>query len=241
MGSRPKNRATGRSAAGLRALCAGLSVVCMVCVLALVPACTGAPPPPPPPPTGPQTKEEVAKELRPILEPLREAVRQGETNPDHALGAMERQGIMDGIRKMQQEHGAKPFALEAFQELGLEMIELSRQAATNENWENVAAGIDIHELLALESPRMEFLDKQAQENLGRPKVIIKGFFGDVKKDGLFVIYDAIDRRTGKVKQYSLREGEEGDGLRVVKIIGDNMAVRFEYLKIPGLYFDVKAP
>lgn len=209
--------------------------------LLLTASCNLPKEPPKPPEPAPKTKQDMVKELEPVLAPLRAAVQAGATDPDSSLSKEDRQKIVDGIRKLQQEYGDKEFARAAFKEMGLSMIELAKQAAEHENWENTAASIDFFELLDLESPRMEFLDKQAQENLGRPKVVVKGFFGDPKKDQMFVLFNAIDRRTGKSKQYCLREGEETGDLRVVKIIGDNMAVRFEYLKIPGLFFDVKGP
>ncbi len=197
--------------------------------------------PPKPLSAGPTTKEEMMKELTPVLEPLRASVQAGASDPDSSLSPEQRQQVVESIRKLQQSYGDKEFARAAFKEMGQSMIELAKTAGENENWQNTAASIDLFELLDLESPRMEFLDRQAQENLGRPKVEVKGFFGEAKRDQMFVIFNTIDRRTGQSKQYCLREGEETADLRVVKILGDNMAVRFEYLKIPGLFFDVKGP
>ena len=217
-------------------------ISCFMLVLAVaVTGCKKKDTPPPTPQDMPTTKQDITNELRPILDPLRAAVQKGKADPDYSMPLPDREETMSKVREIQRKYGDKDFAQEAFKDLGQEMKGLAQQAAGNTNWANVAACIDLFELLDLDSPRMEFLDDRAEENLGRPKVFVKGFIEDKERKDIFVLFETVDRRTGKVELHQLREGEETEDLRVVKVIGNFMAVRFEYLKIPGLFFDVKAP
>jgi hypothetical protein len=50
--------------------------------------------------------------------------------------------------------------------------------------------------------------------------------------------ELVNRKTMEVQKVQLREGEETDGIRLIKVIGRNQKVRVEYVKIPGLIFDV---
>jgi hypothetical protein len=188
----------------------------------------------------PATKKDVMQDLLPALSPLREAVRQP------AGGALvfteiQREAAAVAVRDAQIEYGDEDFAREAFDELGREMVSLAKKSALLERWELVEACIDIFELLSLESAPMRVLDDRAKLNLGRPKIRIVGIMRTTETKEAFVIFETVNRRTGEMKLHNLREMESVGDLLVVEIIGSSMAVRFEYLKIPGLHFDVPGP
>ena len=105
----------------------------------------------------------------------------------------------------------------------------------------VEAAVDAFEILSMESMLMSRLDQRAKTILAQPKVEVKGFIEDKEKNAIYIFLRVTDRATGKVKSVNVREGDVFNDLRVVAIIGNNKAVQFEYLKIPGLIFEVKGP
>ncbi len=190
----------------------------------------------------PLTKAEVLAELRPTIEPLREVLHPTATGARHpGISNANREIMMAAVRDAQLKYGSEPFAKEAFQELGAEVIEIAKASSQESRWRLTAACIDVHEMLQLESARMRQLDKRAQQNLSSPKITVKGFVVDEDRDETYVYLDLADRQTGEVRTMMVREGEEKFGLRILEIIGANSAVRVEYVPVPGLIFEVEGP
>ena len=191
-----------------------------------------------PPENPPISKEALQAELRPKLAPLRAALNA--PNEEQAvISDAQRREIMMALTQAQAEHGEEKAAQEVFRDLADQISSLARDAATAEYWRLVQTCIDVYEVLNMESYTLKRLDARAKEMLGRPKVEVQGFLEDKSHDDIYVFLKLTDRRTGKVTKVQAREGEEFNDLRLVEIIGRNKQVRFEYLKIEGLFFIVE--
>ena len=191
------------------------------------------PPPPPPPPMGPQTKEEVLALVRPIIAPIRVAVDTGTF-----LSVQETAIILQNLRQAVLEHGSKEFGRAALREVGYEIAELGKEASADERWKLALFCVDAHDTLSMESVLLGRISERAEKMLEQPTVRVRGFLEDGVDKTLYVFLEIVDRRTGEVKKVQAREGEEFNGLRLIKVLGRNKQVRFEYIKIPGLIFDV---
>lgn len=210
------------------------TVAAVVCILVLW-ACSPPPPPPPPPaPVGPQSKEEVAVLIKPIIDPLRtSALPGGPVLPDST-----RQMVVGQLRDTTAQYGGTEFGRAALRDLGYEISELAKSAAMDERWRLTMTCIDAFEVLSMESKLLNRLGERAEKMLEQPTVRVRGFLEDGEKGDLYVFMELIDRKTGDIKRVEAREGEEFEGLRLLKVVGRNQKVRMEYLKIPGLIFDV---
>lgn len=191
------------------------------------------PPPPPPPPTGPQTKEEVLALVRPIITPIRLALESST-----GLSDQDRTVILQNLRQAVAEHGGKDFGRLALREVGYEIAQIGKDASTAERWKLALFCVDAFDTLSMESVLLSRISARAQEMMAQPTVRVRGFLEDGVDKTLYVFMDITDRRTGEVKKVQAREGEEFHGLRMIKVLGRNKQVRFEYIKIPGLIFDV---
>ena len=192
--------------------------------------------PPPPEPEGPQTKEEVLAEITPILAPIRTVLMAG--NPP--VSDADRQNIMARLRDAIVQYGDKDFGKEALRELGYEAQELAKRAAEVERYRLVLICIEVSELLSVESILLERLGARADVMLDKPRVAVKGFIDDLERGDTYIFIEMINYRRGTIDRFEAREGDEFDDIRVVRIIGRNKAVLFEYLKVPGLFFEVEA-
>lgn len=179
-------------------------------------------------------KEEVLAEMRPFLAPIQTTLAGGAIISD-----TERYTMLSGLRDAMVRHGNNPAAREAFQELGWEAQGMAKQAADMGRYRLVLICIDVAELLNTESLLLKRLGARADVMLDMPTVRINGFLDDVEKKQTYIFIELFNRRAGKVEKLQAREGEEFNNLRLIRIIGRNQAVLFEYLKMPGLFFEVE--
>ncbi len=211
-----------------------LTGVIVFVVLGAVTACNVAPPPPPPPPAeGPQTKEEVLALVRPMISPIRAALTPGAylTDTDRAV-------VMGNLRGAVAQYGGTEFGRAALREVGYDIAELGREAGKAERWRLALFCVDVFDLLSMESALLKRIGERAQHMMDQPTVRVRGFLEDGANKDLYVFMDLVNRRTGEVEKVRAREGEEFGGLRLIKVLGRNQKVRVEYLRIPGLIFDV---
>jgi hypothetical protein len=192
-------------------------------------------------PTGPAglTKAEIEAKVKPIIEPFRQLVAAGKT--ESGITPEVREQVLAGLRDANIQYGSTPEGQESLRELGHEISNIAKQARDQEQWRLVEAAVDAFEILSMESILMSRLDQRAKTILAQPKVEVKGFMEDKASNAIYIFLRVTDRATGKVKSMNVREGDVFNDLRVVEIVGANKAVRFEYLKIPGLIFEVKGP
>lgn len=191
--------------------------------------------PPPPPPTGPQSKEEVLAAVNPIIAPLRTTISGGPV-----ISETERYTMMTGLRDAIMQYGSTEFGRQAFRDLAYEVQDIAKQASAIEKYRLVLICVDVTELLSVESHLLKRLGQKADVMLDKPKVQVKGFIDDIEKKQTYIFIEIINHRKGTLERMEAREGDEFNDLRVVRILGRNQAVLFEYLKLPGLFFEVEA-
>lgn len=195
-----------------------------------------APPPPPPEPVGPQTKQEVYNLVSPSINPLRNALAQGTPS----LSDFEREQMMASLRNDIMNYGSLSFGQEALKELGYEIMEIARQAGQQNRYNLVLVCIDAIELLSMESHLLKRLGERADVILERPVVRVHGFLDDHEKGDTYAFLDIINNRTGEVEKMEVRPGDEFANLRFIRILGNNKGILLEYLRMPGLFFEVEA-
>mgnify|MGYP000994327100 CR=1 FL=1 len=213
-----------------------LAVLCAL-VIGLLAGCKPAPPPPPPPvPSGPQTKEEVMNLVLPALSPIQAVLAQ----PKGVGGLDEGSRIymMNQLSDAVSKYGSQPFGREALREVGYRIADLGKQASAQERWRVALACVDAFDILQMESLTVARLEGKAKTMMEQPLIRVRGFLEDKEKNDLYVFLELVNRKTMEVKKVQMREGEETDSIRLLKVIGRNQKVRVEYTKIPGLIFDV---
>jgi len=193
-------------------------------------------PPPPPEPVGPQTKQEVYALISPSINPLRNVVSQNTMG----LSDFDREQVMTSLRNAVVNYGSLSFGQEAIKELGYEIMEIARQAGQQNRYKVVLTCIDAIELLSMESQLLKRLGARADVILQRPVVEIHGFLDDHEKGDTYVFLNIINRQTGEVEKIEARTGDEFNNLRFVRILGNNQGILLEYLRMPGLFFEIEA-
>lgn len=191
---------------------------------------------PPEEPVGPQTKEEVLAEIRPIIGPLRNTLVPGAPG----ITDMHRDQVMSGLRNAILNYGDTDFGREALDDLAYEIMDIAKRAADADRNRLVLVCIDAVELLAVESQLLKRLGARADLMMGKPAVRVRGFMEDIEKRQTYVFLELINRRTGAVERVEAREGDEFHNLRLWRIVGRNRSVIFEYLPVPGLFFEVES-
>lgn len=212
----------------------------LVALMALVAAgCTpSSPPPPPPQPTDSQglsmTKQGVLDELNPQLAPLRASL--GKNVP--GISDANSNAVLAAFRDAKLRYGDRDYAKEAFAEISNDVCDIARQARDEERWRLAMLCVDIHEILGMNSLELSRISERGKVILGKPKVVVKGVMEDKATNTSTVFVEVTDRDTQKVDIKTMREGDEDGKIKLVRIIGKNKTVRFEYTPIPGMFFDV---
>lgn len=209
-----------------------------VLMIGIVSGCKPAPPPPPPPvvPVGPQTKQEVLGLVLPALAPIEAVLAQ--PPGQGGMTEAERSGVMAQLRDAVAKYGNLPFGREALREVGYKIGEIGKKASTQERWRLALTCVDAFDILQMESLTVSRLGERAKTMMEQPTVRVRGFLEDKEKGSLYVFMELVNRKTGEVEKVQAREGEDFNGIRLIKVIGRNKKVRVEYINIPGLIFDV---
>ena len=99
--------------------------------------------------------------------------------------------------------------------------------------------LDVYDALNPGAIKYNRLRNMAELQMRKPRVDLKGFFSDGGTDGtVYALVEITDPVQDKVHKENMREGEEMHGLRFHRIIGNQRGVEFEYLAIPGDFFEV---
>ncbi len=216
-----------------------LATLGLVLIVSILTGCNPSLPPPPPPPSvpiGPQTKQEVLNLVLPALAPVEATLADGPGKgglPDTARAAM-----MAQLREAVSKYGNLPFGREALRDVGYKIAEMGKKASTQERWRLALTCVDAFDILQMESMTVSRLGDRAKTMMEQPTVRVRGFLEDKDKGSLYVFLELVNRKTGAVEKVQAREGEEFNGIRLIRVIGRNQKVRVEYTKIPGLIFDV---
>lgn len=184
------------------------------------------------------TKEEILPDLRALIMPLHDHLN-APAGPAAQISEPTRDAVLKGLADAKLKYGETQGGKEAFKELADEVSGIALGARDKERWRLVQACVDAYEVLGMQSVGMQRMDRTAGEMLAMPKVKVDGIVDDPAKDTTYVLMRLVDRSTGLYERRYARIGEEVDSLKILEIVGDNSAVRFEYMKIPGLQFEVE--
>ncbi|HNZ49094.1 MAG TPA: hypothetical protein PLZ53_04745 [Candidatus Hydrogenedentes bacterium] len=194
------------------------------------------PPPPAQETAGPKNKEEAQALIRPAIEPLRKTMQPG----GPGISEAERQQVLLALQHAIVTYGDNQYGKEVLRDLGYELQDLARQASAQERYRLVLICIEASNLLEVNSAYLKRAGAQATTMLQKPMVSVKGFMDDLETKQLTVFLELTDYFTGKIDRVQAREGDEFNNLRLVRVIGRNKSVLFEYLKVPGLFFEVQS-
>ncbi|MDQ1256758.1 MAG: hypothetical protein QG656_1358 [Candidatus Hydrogenedentes bacterium] len=190
---------------------------------------------PPPPPRIP-TPEEIYNEIRPTIQPYVDVINGGQPAPGYSAT------VLDGLKNAKNKHSPADNGKMALARLTRDVEDIIKVARENKFWKIVLGACECYEVLEPGNVRTQRYIDEANLQLARPKVKIKGFFDDKETKDIYVFVDAEIRGVDEIKQFRIREGEEfldpPHTLRFVEILGNNKGIRLEYLAIEGDTFDV---
>ncbi|NLN93915.1 MAG: hypothetical protein GX130_11500 [Candidatus Hydrogenedens sp.] len=194
----------------------------------------------PPAPTveepGPHSREEAIMLISPVINPLRNTLQPG----GPGISETDRQQLLFAIQSAIMTYGDNRYGKEVLRDLGFELQDLARQASAQERYRLVLICIEAAELLSVDSMYLKRAGSKAVTMLEKPKVVVKGFMEDMETQQLSIFLELTDYFTGKIDRMQVREGDEFNNLRMIRVLGRNKGVLLEYLKVPGLFFEIES-
>ena len=200
----------------------------------------------PPPGVAPTVDEAqaIAAELRQLLAPVTSSIAPaGSGVPEEATAAAQdlltddvRAQVVGSLKVSREKYGNSEKGREAIAQVCVEIEKMMQEARDQQRWGVVLGGVEAYE--ALTGIVKERSKERAEMYLSRPKVKLKGFLDDIEKNDLYAFLKITLRPSREVKQVQVRAGEEFEGLRFVRIIGNRKGVLLEYLDTPGDTFQV---
>jgi len=211
-----------------------IALIGLMCTLVLL-GCAKEPPPPetPPPPPEP-TPEEIAADIRKNLEPMERVFNGGGeydiSTKDAMIGALTTARSTNQVK----ENGRQAIAM-----VSHDIEEIVRKARDKRRWRMVLVAIEAYDALQPGGEKFNRIKELALLQVNRPKVQVQGFFEDKEANNqVYAFLEVFDPATGATSRVRVREGEEFNGLKFTRIVGDLQGVELEYLAIPGELFEV---
>jgi len=204
--------------------------------LAILASCDREPPPPPAPEAPPPpTTEEIVSSLSGAIQAL-SSPAQGA--PDIPIEV--KNEAVSSVNQMRGRYGPTENGREAFEQFSRRLDGLIGGARENEAWVALKGLIQSYNALNPGSERYAHIEQRADTMIAMPIVNVRGFM--TTNDVHNVNVEVFDRRApGRSDSYWVREGEEFHDqevegrqrpvLRLLRIIGRNQAVEFEYLPV----------
>ena len=185
----------------------------------------------PPPEPSP---EEIAGKIRTeALGPVVAAMAAGKISPEV------RTKLVDDLTKARSANQATDNGKKALEIIKSELEGVVTKAKLERKWDVVLAGVAGYEVFQKDSAGMARIKEQAEIEGKKPIVTLKGFMSEQNTNKVYAFLTIQDPMTGTAKDVQVAEGEEFDGLRFNKVIGDQRGIELEYLAIPGDMFEVK--
>lgn len=218
----------------------GLSILFSVVLFA---GCKDEGPDPnePPPPPPPKTANEMYSDYLASLKPLFDAIQVG------GFGPGMKEPIIGDFRNKRAQYTSEINEPEAVDRIEKEVSANISKAEDAENWFVLDGLLDVHKLVNPTSQRYQSVRKTTDLMMARPWIMVTGF-ATIDANDLQVFLTVQDPLTGKQDDLRVREGEEfypdAEGksvLRLVKVIGNQSSVEFEYLKLPGYTWEEPGP
>ncbi len=173
----------------------------------------------PPPPT----PQEIAAQIMAEAQLLAPIPPKGATLPPGAG-----QAFLNQMRGIYTLHQATPEGQEALKEVGRKIDERLQAVEANELWDFVLVLCDVHMVFNPGSTRFDRSRQNAQVQLRKPKITLKGIYGDGGRvTAMMDFYMPLTLETFKEE---MRPGEEKHGMKFIKVIGNNSGVEMEYLE-----------
>lgn len=203
----------------------------MIPLAFLAGGCREEPPPPPPSDVPPEpTPEQIHQELRGACAPIFNAM-------PFAPTVEARDGAVNALRGLVSRHQTTENGRIAIGRLSTEVTSFIRTARDMDKPKKPGielAGIMLHEAINPADDRYAKRKETLRIMLAMPRVKVRGFM-DAGGDTV-VFLEVTEPESREMKTYKVREGEEFHGvLRLVRIIGNQQAVEFEYLPLGEIY------
>lgn len=204
-------------------------------VVFVIAGCGEQPPPVPVQQPEPEkTPEQIVDLIKKDLGPLAAAAAAGAM-----LSDKDKQDVVNKLRTHKSTFQAKENGIIALEQITGEMESVIKIVRDGQRWKLALQCLEIYDVLQPGSAKYQRLRSMAELQMKKPRVKLKGFFRDVESNNqIYTFVQITDPVSGKTYQEQMREGEEKYGIRFNKIIGNQQGVEFEYLAIPGDYFQV---
>ena len=178
-----------------------------------------------------KTPEQIVDLIKKDMAPLAAAAGGG------GFSEKDKQDVIGKLRTDKATYQAKENGVIALERIASEMEGVIKAVRDAGRWKLVLSCLEIYDVLQPGSAKYQRLKSMAELQMKKPKVKLKGFFRDVaSNEQVYAFVQITDPVAGKVYQEQMREGEEKYGIRFNRIIGNQQGVEFEYLAIPGDYF-----
>jgi len=189
----------------------------------------------------PQTKEDFVKQIKEILSPLQMYIPFSSDGNYPYIREDVRLQVMNDVFNFVQKNADNPLAQEACKEVAKEVAQWAKIAKENNRWVLALVCIDVYETLGAKSEALRRLRTRGEQLIAQPKVFVRGLLEDKETGQTTIFVEVINRITGEKKRVAARVGDEFENIRVVEIIPYKNVVRFEYIPIEGMFFDVECP
>ena len=185
---------------------------------------------PPPEPSPEEISNKIITEA--LGSAVMGAVASGKVSPEV------RAKLVEDLTKARSANQTSENGQKALNIVSGKLEEIVMKAKTERQWDVVLLGIAGYEVFNKDSATMKRIKEQADLESKKPIVVLKAFMTDQKSNRVFAILQIQNQMTGEVKTVNISEGEEAEGLRFNKVIGDNRGIELEYMAIPGDMFEV---
>lgn len=179
-----------------------------------------------------KTPEMIAQELRTPLAPLLT------TAPGATIPEQVRQKMISDVRGVCTANKTTDNGKQAISQVRAEVESVVGKARDAKLWSVALAAAEVYEVFEPGSTKFDRLKNTCNAYLKMPKVKMKGFFNvDTQKDEIYAFLQ-VSPPGGVKKDVKVRVGEEFEGFRFVRIVGELQGVELEYLELPGEFIRV---
>ncbi len=190
----------------------------------------------PKPVTPQEVKQAFSSLLQPFYEYAQKVTSETQVPADYANGLKAR--LADLTKKYKNEEAGKREIRDAINRFE-ELLKVSRDAS------NIPMTLLLCDLVEQLDPASKHVDRfrlWATTLQKRPIVVVRGWYQplDTPETIIYVFLKVYIPETQQVKSVRVREGEEFDGLKFLKILGKKSGIRLQYVAT-GDVFDVYGP
>lgn len=203
------------------------------------------------PPDKPATPEEIRQEGQEILNTINQLATGGGAAAPGRPGAgggtqallrkargtgmqAQPQQLRSKLQSFREKHGDTETGKEMIGMISSKLINLANTAFQTEQYQLCVSACDLVLVINPGHPRAPDLRRQAQEELNKPKVELKGFYEDQDAEKLLAWVNVTYRNTNLTESMQVQIAEEFAGYRLKKIIrnaqGRPIGILIRYIK-----------